>query len=396
MIILQEGLKNKNSKTRSESLEACYWLLERNGVNSLFSNPSKIISILASCLTDASTRSNCLRIFAFIHGNSTEGASMIQKYAFPSLGAKEKDFLEERLKRCAAPIASIAVTNEKKDFEASESQSKVISQPKRPSGIPTCFKFDFDKVEVEHFAKSNSQSSVANMNTQITAKSTPNIKNPHLLSTQNLPIEQSNFDFIIANLTSEDQVRCLDAINVLYSCVVLGKSESFSTAWKSHLLPIISTLTVSLKLIMNLNIFASPSSLPIKVQVLRKIGEIIERCFQPHCNFTADSHSIIYELLGELLLRLLMVLLRYLEPNLRKCIAHFNSTILCILEHGPKTSILITCIQLLRESCLELSPTSCSSGANPNAEMAAKVKNLILRCLWKTTENHFHSRSISN
>ena len=406
MIILQEGLKNKNSKTRAESLEACYWLLERNGVNSLIFHPNKVISLLAACLTDASTRSNCLRIFAFIHGNSTDGASMIQKFAYPTLGAKEKDFLDERLKRCSAvpntsssasSSASNATSSEKREFEAvcTSTPSKVISSLKKPSGIPTCFKFDFDQVEAELQAKSqhsNSSNSNSNANNNSKSNSFQASSMPNHHHNQTMPMEQNNIEFIIANLTSQDQVKCLDAVNVLYTNVVLGKSECFPVAWFPQLVSILSTLTATLQMIMNMSIFASSSSLPIKVQVLRKIGEIVERCFQSlkanassNAAIQPELQSIIYELLGQLLLRLVDGSLEAFGAESAEMHRHFNATILSVLEHGPKTPILVVCIRLLRESCLELSPTSANYNQT-TAEMASKVANLVLRCLWKLTK----------
>jgi hypothetical protein len=129
------------------------------------------------------------------------------------------------------------------------------------------------------------------------------------------------------------------------------------------------------------------------VQVLRKIGEIVERCFQALKASSLSSNSpvqpelqsIIYELLSQLLLRLVDGTMEIFGADSAEMQRFFNSTTLSILEHGPKTTILTVCIRLLRESCIELSPSFANYNSS-TAETASKVANLVLRCLWKTTK----------
>ena len=347
-----EGLKNKNAKSRNESLEAMLILMGRNEIPNLLSVPSKIVPLIAGAIgdRDANVRNTCLKVFSYIYANSTEGPSLISKYAYPVLGAKERDFLDERLKRTQSMIKEVKP----------ERVSKVIEPSAPPTANATCQTFKLDLEEVE--AQVNKQLGQQQQGTSSTSSFQSALGPPTV-----------NVDFLLTNLISNDQVKCLDAVNSLYLSVVTYESKQFD----SRFCELLCSSVLLVKMIMNQSVFEHPSSLSIKIQLLRKVMEIILKMVKVDCSEEKypDFRVALYEVYSELTLRLVDGSLNSTDEN--GFVKLFNDTIVHLLEEAPKNATISILIQALRESCYNFS-------SSPSTE---KLADLLMRCLWKVTKS---------
>ena len=96
-----EGLKNKNSRTRSECLEELAKLLSRNGLSVV--QPSRHLPIIGSLISDRDSQVRNAALNVLVQANQLMGPAALQKY-LQGLSAKDIDLLDERLKRAAAGI----------------------------------------------------------------------------------------------------------------------------------------------------------------------------------------------------------------------------------------------------------------------------------------------------
>ena len=104
-----EGLKNKNSRTRSECLEELAKLLSRNGLSVL--QPSRHLPTISSLISDRDSQVRNAALNVLVQTNHLMGPASLQKY-LQGLSAKDIDLLDERLKRAAAGIKEPVLVKE--------------------------------------------------------------------------------------------------------------------------------------------------------------------------------------------------------------------------------------------------------------------------------------------
>lgn len=367
LIISQEGLRSKNSRIRLESLEEIFACLQRSGSSCMINHASKIIPLIAGCLSDkdAGVRNSSLKILSFIISSFAEGASLLKKFVYPILAPKELDFLEERLKRTTKFIVE-PQNQDAHSVPLIDSEIKVISDLETMdiSKIDTLapefgsIKLDFDKVEEE-------LSKEFKNNSQISRQT--NERNDGL-----------NLEFMFSNLTSQDPVKCLDGVNSFYHLLAINNRIDLI---ESRLDQALQSVTITLKMILNNCIFELPSAQTIKLQVLGKLIEISEKCIKPIEGLVNSSRS--YPALKDALTDLLAELIQRLVDNSLNCfgaechlvLKSFNDLIVAVLEYGPKTIVFSILIKLLQETSSDLS-----------SSLQISMANLIMKCLWKLTK----------
>lgn len=96
-----EGLKHKNSRTRSECLEELAKLLSRNGLSVV--QPSRHLPTIGSLISDRDSQVRNAALNVLVQANQLMGPAALQKHLL-GLSAKDIDLLDERLKRAAAGI----------------------------------------------------------------------------------------------------------------------------------------------------------------------------------------------------------------------------------------------------------------------------------------------------
>lgn len=96
-----EGLKNKNSRTRSECLDELAKLLSRNGLSVL--QASRHLPLIGSLISDRDSQVRNAALNVLVQANQLMGPAALQKY-LQGLSSKDLDLLDERLKRASAGI----------------------------------------------------------------------------------------------------------------------------------------------------------------------------------------------------------------------------------------------------------------------------------------------------
>ena len=121
-----EGLKNKNSRTRSECLEELAKLLSRNGLSVL--QPSRHLPTIGSLISDRDSQVRNAALNVLVQANQLMGPAALQKY-LQGLSAKDLDLLDERLKRAAAGIKEPAPVKEENVDMIDAPLPQVIENP---------------------------------------------------------------------------------------------------------------------------------------------------------------------------------------------------------------------------------------------------------------------------
>lgn len=102
-----DGLKNKNSRTRSECLEELAKLLSRNGLSVL--QPTRHLPAIGALISDRDSHVRSAALNVLVQANVLMGPAALQKY-LQGLATKDLDLLDERIKRAAAGIKEPAVS----------------------------------------------------------------------------------------------------------------------------------------------------------------------------------------------------------------------------------------------------------------------------------------------
>lgn len=120
-----DGLKNKNSRTRSECLDELAKLLSRNGLSVL--QPSRHLPAIGTLISDRDSQVRNAALNVLVQANQLMGPAALQKYLH-GLSSKDLDLLDERLKRAAAGIKESPI--EKEDVEMSDAPlPQVLDNP---------------------------------------------------------------------------------------------------------------------------------------------------------------------------------------------------------------------------------------------------------------------------
>lgn len=121
-----DGLKNKNSRTRSECLEELAKLLSRNGLSVL--QPSRHLPAIGSLISDRDSQVRNAALNVLVQANQLMGPAALQKY-LQGLSSKDLDMLDERLKRAAAGIKEPVVEKEENVDMTDAPLPQVIDNP---------------------------------------------------------------------------------------------------------------------------------------------------------------------------------------------------------------------------------------------------------------------------
>lgn len=121
-----DGLKNKNSRTRSECLEELAKLLSRNGLSVLQSG--RHLPIIGSLISDRDSQVRNAALNVLVQANQLMGPAALQKY-LQGLSSKDLDMLDERLKRVAAGIKEPFVEKEENVDMIDAPLPQVIENP---------------------------------------------------------------------------------------------------------------------------------------------------------------------------------------------------------------------------------------------------------------------------
>lgn len=364
LLLVNDGLRSKNAKARLEALGEILWLMERHGCSSLLSQPAKSLPIIAGCVPDrdAAVRSAALRVLSLVYTGAPDGASLLQKFVFPLLATKERDFLEERFKRIGA-----LPTTPKKD-PVSQPLSTIQQQPTQQSLLPltesqsTVFCLDMAHLEAE--MQTLEPKPIASIKSVVPAN------------------EYENFDFVIAHFTSQDSVRCLDAVTTVYTSVVLnnGKAQLFLARSEE----LLAASIVPVRQIMNGTLFSLSSATSIRFQVLAKVLEIVEHTIRyfARTNLTENVATIpssfklvLQDTLGEFIRRLVDGSTEAFAGDAANVIRLFNDIVIVILDVFPKSVLFSILLGSLKDHCLDLS-----------SELSVSLANLVMKCLWKVTK----------
>lgn len=122
-----DGLKNKNSRTRSECLEELAKLLSRNGLSVLL--PTRHLPAIGALISDRDSQVRNAALNVLVQANILMGPAALQKY-LQGLSSKDLDLLDERLKRAAAGIKEPVVVVKQENVDMIDAPlPQVIENP---------------------------------------------------------------------------------------------------------------------------------------------------------------------------------------------------------------------------------------------------------------------------
>lgn len=122
-----DGLKNKNSRTRSECLDELAKLLSRNGLSVL--QPTRHLPAIGALISDRDSQVRNAALNVLVQANSLMGPATLQKY-LQGLSSKDLDLLDERLKRAASGIKEPVVAAKQENVDMTDAPlPQVIENP---------------------------------------------------------------------------------------------------------------------------------------------------------------------------------------------------------------------------------------------------------------------------
>jgi hypothetical protein len=340
-----DGLKNKNSRTRSECLDELAKLLSRNGLSVL--QPSRHLSAIGSLISDRDSQVRNAALNVLVQANQLMGPAALQKY-LQGLSSKDLDMLDERLKRAAAGIKDIVVEKEENADMIDAPLPQVIENP----------------VDVSSTALGINLSSMDYSNTGLPSPAPPTFRRnfePSMLS--------NPLDHAIDQIQFSTDLVCIHALQTLETYLNNNEVDDDMRAR-------INTLTHALIVRMK-----EATSTSYDVQEVAQMKSRLCRYVTNALVLITTNSSLCYELnedviellVSETLSALVSERIRVFEDQeqLEKAL---NILIVKILEGVPQNRSYSALLTVLREAFRV-----------PPAELD-KFPELVMKCLWKLTK----------
>jgi hypothetical protein len=340
-----DGLKNKNSRTRSECLDELAKLLSRNGLSVL--QPSRHLSAIGSLISDRDSQVRNAALNVLVQANQLMGPAALQKY-LQGLSSKDLDMLDERLKRAAAGIKDIVVEKEENADMIDAPLPQVIENP----------------VDVSSTALGINLSSMDYSNTGFPSPAPPTFRRnfePSMLS--------NPLDHAIDQIQFSTDLVCIHALQTLETYLNNNEVDDDMRAR-------INTLTHALIVRMK-----EATSTSYDVQEVAQMKSRLCRYVTNALVLITTNSSLCYELnedviellVSETLSALVSERIRVFEDQeqLEKAL---NILIVKILEGVPQNRSYSALLTVLREAFRV-----------PPAELD-KFPELVMKCLWKLTK----------
>jgi cytoskeleton-associated protein 5 len=340
-----DGLKNKNSRTRSECLDELAKLLSRNGLSVL--QPSRHLSAIGSLISDRDSQVRNAALNVLVQANQLMGPAALQKY-LQGLSSKDLDMLDERLKRAAAGIKDIVVEKEENADMIDAPLPQVIENP----------------VDVSSTALGINLSSMDYSNTGLPSPAPPTFRRnfePSMLS--------NPLDHAIDQIQFSTDLVCIHALQTLETYLNNNEVDDDMRAR-------INTLTHALIVRMK-----EATSTSYDVQEVAQMKSRLCRYVTNALVLITTNSSLCYELnedviellVSETLSALVNERIRVFEDQeqLEKAL---NILIVKVLEGVPQNRSYSALLTVLREAFRA-----------PPAE-SDRFPELVMKCLWKLTK----------
>ena len=351
-LFLLKGLESKNSRVKIECLDEIVVLINRNG-SSVFV-PAKTIPVLANQIgdRDSNIRNSALNCIVAVFNVVGD-----QMYQFMSkIGDKEKDMIQERLKRAPQKTAKVA------DFSlhTGENESSKIAVPGKPktSGSKGEFSLDLDKLNLF------SGPSFENLNLKTTAKE-------RIISIGKINVDEK-LDKILLSLSTFDLEGTLDAIKGLEKLLQENPTGAF-----------INTKDIVGKL--NIHLFSAINNLAtnniLGARLCRHFIAVLVSIF----NSESSSVLVPVDSLEDLVRKLLYKLV---DPDVQKfdttknLVRTLNMLMVRIIENSKPNSTFKILLKILRDSSLK----SVIQIDETTMALETKYTELVMKCIWKITK----------
>lgn len=338
-----DGLKNKNSRTRTECLEELTKLLSRNGLSVI--QPSRHLPAIGSLISDRDSQVRNSALNFLVQANQLMGPATLQKY-LQGLSSKDLDLLEERLKRAASGIKEPVVEKEENVDMIDAPLPQVVENP------------------VEVAASALDLYSMDYSNTAMPSPAPPTFRRSFEPSTLSNPL-----DHAIDQIQFSTDLVCIHALQTL-------ETQLNNTEFDEDMRVRINTLTHALIVRMKEATSTSHDAQEVVQMKSRLCRYVTNALVLITNNLTLCrelNEDVIEILVSETLSALVSERIRSFEDQeqLEKAL---NILIVKVLEGVPQNRSYSALLTVLREAF-----------RIPPAE-TDKFPELVMKCLWKLTK----------
>ncbi|KAI8849851.1 armadillo-type protein [Chytridium lagenaria] len=398
---LLEGLKSKNSRTRTECLEELADIIKKNGIS--VCAPAKVFPVIAAQISDsdAKVRNGALGVvtqaYMFV-------GDAVYKYV-GRLSDKDKSLIEEKLKRLPPPTLSAPqpLTREAKSTSSSVTSLDGLRQHQSGAGsrasvqsleeiMPTSltrlkerapvppniaeheapsvpvkkeFSLDLDKLNRPRMTSDESSMGSLPRSTSVSS-SLQNLRaqleQSNLSTAPAVPMDRNSMDIIVTQITAGDAYQSIDALKNLERLLTTSVDVV-----APHLDEIISAITLQIRIAFTAADLTSPGTGRLckhLVNVLVQIFTLPE---------LAKEAGIIEEIVGSQFCSRL--------SKDRSLLGRLNVLMVRILENCDRNKSFSILLNLLQQSTMETIKASARDAPNH-----AKYTELVMKCIWKMTK----------
>lgn len=340
-----EGLKHKNSRTRSECLEELAKLLSRNGLSVV--QPSRHLPTIGSLISDRDPQVRNAALNVLVQANQLMGPAALQKH-LQGLSAKDIDLLDERLKRAAAGIKEPVNVKEENVDMTDAPLPQVIENP----------------VEVASTALSLNLVSLDFNDADFPAPTLPTFRRSFEPSMLSNPL-----DHAIDQIQFSTDLVCIHALQSLETHL---NGNEYEEDLKARVNDLTHSLIVRMKEATS-TVYDAQETAQMKSRLCRYVTNALV-LITSNSNLCCELNDDVLELLvSETLSALVSERIRSFEDQeqLEKAL---NILIVKVLEGVPQNKSYCALLTILREA-FRVPPVETN-----------KFPELVMKCLWKLTK----------
>jgi cytoskeleton-associated protein 5 len=357
-LFFMDGLKNKNSRTRSECLEELANLLSRNGPSVL--QTSRHLPLIGALIADRDSHVRNGALNVLVHANNLLGSANLQKH-LQNLSAKDLDMLEERLKRAAAGVPLEDIVS--RDVEMAEEASQPIAPLVDSLSSQTPVEQPVDKGVV---ASSLLGPDVHGLS--LPTPVLPSIRRSFEPSMLSHPLDQA-----IDQIQFSTDLVCIHALQQLETALnAAAENESTDEDVKQRVDALSHALVVRLKEATSI-VIDIPEIAQLKSRLCRYVTNALVLVAANPVLCRELSQDLVELMLSETLAALVSDRLPHFEDH-EQLERALNILVVKSLENVPQNQCYRALLSIL--SCVFRNPPEAND----------KFPELVMKCLWKMTK----------
>ncbi|XP_052800946.1 cytoskeleton-associated protein 5-A-like isoform X2 [Mya arenaria] len=383
-VFIADGVKSKNSKTRTECLEELGYLIETYGISICQPTPQVALKQVAGQIGDQDNKVRNAALNTTVIAHQILGDNLF-KY-IGTLRDKDQSYLDERIKRTKSKPAPAAgrsqsrerpksVPNAPPQSQRANSQPEIqrpgtgIPKSQSSSAVPREYRIEIqDDSNKENFQmpklyQCDGLDDILQDVQMPVLKARPPSPGPKFLSNADT---SSTVSFVISQITNRDMSVCIQALAQIDE--VFKDSDKVSVM-EDHVEQLLVAMSMQFKMAYSTHMGDDETPKDEVIRLYRCLFGTLVALFQNSVLACHASKEILKELMYNLLTLLLDQRLNDLEEG-PQVVRSVNVLVVKIVERSDQTNVLCALIRLIQE-CVD--SQTCSN----------KFIELIMKCLWK-------------